>query len=349
MKYIDLRSDTVTQPTKEMREAMMNAEVGDDVLSEDPTVNKLEKLAAEMFGKEAAIFVPSGTFGNQLAIFSHCERGSEVIISDDTHVVQYEAAAASVIAGVQLRTVKTDKYWFSWDEIDPIVRKIEDIHMPKTGLICMQNSLGDGSVMPLDEMKKIYKNAQMYNIPVHIDGARIFNAAAYLNVNVKELAKCCDSVMFCLSKGLCAPVGSVLVGSEEFITKARAKRKLMGGGMRQAGVIAAPGIIALEEMTKKIPEDHQKAQKLAKALSRYDIIEINPESVHTNIFYLKFNTDNKEINHLFPKLLKEQNILIYPPDYGFLRFVTHHDVSDDDIDYIIDKLDAIVDKLNIYI
>ncbi len=347
MKYIDLRSDTVTKPTKGMREAMLNAEVGDDVLSEDPTVNRLEKLAAEMLGKGAALFVPSGTFGNQLAIFTHCERGSEVIISDDTHIVQYEAAAASVIAGVQLRTVKTDKYWFSWEEIDPIVRKVDDIHMPKTGLISIQNSLGDGSVMPLEEMKKIYENAQKYNIPVHIDGARIFNAAVYLNVDVKELAGCSDSVMFCLSKGLCAPVGSILVGSEEFIKNARRKRKLMGGGMRQAGVIAAPGIIALEEMTKKIPEDHRKAQRLASALNQYDIFDIDPATVHTNIFYLKFNTEDKQNNYLIPELLKEQNILIYPPRYGFLRFVLHHDISDNDVDYIIDKLDGVVKGLTV--
>ena len=298
-KYIDFRSDTVTNPTLEMREAIFNAELGDDVLQEDPTVKKLEKLAAQMLGKEAALFVPSGTFGNQLALFTHCKRGDEVILSDMAHIVQHEVGAASIIAGVQLRTIHPKNSWLTWNEIEKVVRKQENIHYPDTGLIVLLNSLSNGDVKPLEVMKEIYENAKKYNIPVHIDGARIFNAATYLNVDVKQIAKYSDSVMFCLSKGLVAPIGSILVGTNEFIAHARKKRKLMGGGMRQVGIIAAAGIIALTKMTKRLDEDHQNAKKLALAFDKYALFELDIEKVKTNIFFMKLNPNNSVISNKF--------------------------------------------------
>lgn len=347
MKTIDLRSDTVTQPTDDMRNAMFTAVVGDDVVGEDPTVNRLEKLAAQMLGKEAALFVPSGTFGNQLAVHTHCPHGSELIIPEQAHIVQYEVAAAAVIAGVQLRAIRTQTEWLTWEDIEPTIRKdAEDVHLPETGLIVLQNSTGKGAVMPFAEMQKIWEGAKKYNLPIHIDGARIFNAATYLEVNVKEIAKLADSVMFCLSKGLAAPVGSLLVGTEEFIKKARKKRKLMGGGMRQVGILAAPGIIALEKMTKRLHKDHSNAKKLAEALSKYEIFDISANDVQTNIFFLKFKEQNEALGNKFVEELAKHNVLTYPPREGSIRFVTHNDVSEADIDFIISKLLEIVETLS---
>lgn len=331
-KIIDFRSDTVTKPTNEMRKAMMTAPVGDDVIGEDPTVNELEKLAAETVGKQAALFVPSGTFGNQLAILTHINRGSEVIISEDAHIVQYEGGAAAIISSAHLRTIRTERGWFNWNDIKYVVRESKDIHYPDNGLIVLQNSLGNGDVMPNEAMAEIKENALKYKIPVHVDGARLFNAALALNVSVKELARYADSVMFCLSKGLCSPIGSILAGSKDFIEKARYKRKLMGGGMRQAGVIAAPGIISINKMTKRLNEDHENAQKLAFAFSKYDIFNIDPTKVVTNIFYLAFN---KDVSLEFYEFLSKNGVLTYPPRNGEIRFVTHNDVSKSDVDFVI--------------
>lgn len=339
-KYIDLRSDTVTHPTEEMRHAMATAVVGDDMMQEDPTMNELEVLAAEMLGKEAALFVPSGVFGNQLSIFTHCTRGDEVIISNDAHPVQHEAGAVAIISGANMRIVTNERQWFSWDEITPFIRFEEDLHFPHTGLIWVQNSLSNGDIWPLEEMEKIYKNAKKYDIPVHLDGARIFNAATYLDVDVKEISKFADSVMFCLSKGLAAPIGSMLVGTKEFIAKARKKRKIMGGAMRQVGVLAAPGLISLREMTKRLYIDHQNARKLAEAFAKYsDTFEVDLEKVKTNIFFMRLKVgDDKD----FVEILKRFNILTYPKELGWYRFVTHKDVSEADVDYFIEKLPEIV-------
>lgn len=232
MEFIDLRSDTVTKPTDEMRRAMAYAEVGDDVYGDDPTVNKLEKLAAEILGKEAALFVPSGTFANQLALFTHCNRGDEVIIGDDYHIVQHEAGAAGIISGVQLRTIETDRGALIPEVVEKKIRKVDDIHYPKTGLICLENAHSNGRVIRLENYEKIRNIAEKYKVPIHLDGARIFNAATFLKIQASEIAKYADSVSFCLSKGLCAPVGSLLVGNKEFIEKARKKRKIMGGRIK---------------------------------------------------------------------------------------------------------------------
>ncbi len=339
---IDLRSDTVTKPTEEMREAMYRAEVGDDVSGEDPTVNELEALAADMLGKEAALFVPSGTFGNQLSIFTHTHRGDEVVISNDAHPVQHEVGAAAVISGVTLRTVRTDRQWFSWSEIVDYLRLEEDIHFPRTGLIEVQNSLSNGDVWPLEEMSEIYENAKKYGIPVHLDGARIFNAAVYLGVEVSEIAKYADSVMFCLSKGLASPVGSMLAGTKDFIARARKGRKLMGGGMRQVGILAAAGIVSLTKMTKRLAEDHKNAKRLAEAFASFsDVFDVDLSKVKTNMLFVRLKKGGVDFN----AILEKYGIRTYPPEFGEYRFVTHKDVKSEDIDFIIENLPLIVSEI----
>lgn len=343
LPYIDLRSDTVTHPTKEMREAMANAVVGDDMMNEDPTVNELQDLAAKMLGKEAALFVPSGVFGNQLAFFTHCNRGDEIIISNDSHPVQHEAGATAIISGVNTRVVTNKKQWFSWDEITPFIRFEEDLHFPKTGLIHVQNSLNNGDVWPIEEMQKIYVNAKKHNIPVHLDGARIFNAATYFNVEVKEIARYSDSVMFCLSKGLASPIGSMLVGSQKFIEAARKKRKIMGGAMRQVGILAAAGLISLTKMTKRLHEDHENAKILAEAFAKYsDVFEIELDKVKTNMFFMRLKVADDE---KFTSILSSFGILTYPKELGWYRFVTHNDVTKENVDFVISKLPEIVNQL----
>ena len=336
MKIIDIRSDTVTKPTEEMRMAMYRAEVGDDVCGDDPTVIKLEQLAAEAVGKEAALFVPSGTFGNQLALFTHCERGNEVILDNSCHIVEHEAGASSVIAGVQLRTVVCPEGVLTPDDIDVRIRKVVDQHFPKTGLICMENAHSSGRVIKLSKMKKVYDKAHEYGIPVHLDGARVFNAAVALGVKASEITKYCDSVMFCLSKGLGAPVGSILAGSKQFIEKARFRRKIMGGGMRQVGVIAAPGIIALTKMVKRLPDDHHSAGMLAKMLDDIEGVNILKDMLDISMifFTLDKNTDDDEFVEYFDR----RNIKVYPPEGNVFRFVMNYGVSVDDLTFIAETL-----------
>jgi threonine aldolase len=336
LKYLDLRSDTVTVPTQEMRYAMYMAEVGDDVYGDDPTVNKLEEYAASISGKEAALFVPSGTFGNQLALFTHCKRGDEVIIGDDCHIVQHEVGAASVIAGVQFRTLQSVKGQLSLEDIKSKIRG-EDIHFPDTGLICIENAHSNGRVIPLEKMEKIFELSKEHNIPVHLDGARLFNAAAYLGVEASKIAELCDSVMFCLSKGLCAPIGSMLAGKREFIARARKGRKLMGGGMRQAGILAAAGIIALEKMTKRLGEDHDNALLLGKELSKIPGIKVNLEDIHINMVYFDLNGTDCNSSNLIKGLL-EKGIKANPPENGLMRLVTNYWIKTEDISHIVSSI-----------
>src|ERR1700761_4023736 len=293
MEVIDLRSDTVTKPTPEMREAMASAEVGDDVYGEDPTVNRLEGRAAEIFGREAAIFVPTGSMGNQIAIKLHTQPGQEVIAEAPGHIVDWEMAMVSAFSGCHLRTVPGDRGVLTWDKIrTAIAPKI--YYRPQTGLISLENShnMAGGTVTSQEIYEEIWCGARDAGIPVHLDGARIFNAATALNIPVAELASGFSSVMFCLSKGLCAPIGSMLVGSRDFIERARIVRKMLGGGMRQVGILAAAGLIALEEMPKRLGEDHANARLLADAIARCDAAEVEPEDVQTNIviFTLKEGT-----------------------------------------------------------
>ncbi len=342
MRFIDLRSDTVTLPTKAMRDAMYNAEVGDDVYADDPTVIELEAYAAELVGKEAAIFVPSGTFGNQLALLTHCRRGDEVIVGDDSHIVVHEVGASAVIAGVQLRTLNSVKGELNPLEVESKIRG-EDIHFPSTGLICLENAHSNGRVISLDNMEKIYAIARKHSLPVHLDGARLFNASTYLNVPVKDVTKYCDSVMFCLSKGLCAPVGSILAGSKNFVDRARKGRKLMGGGLRQAGFLAAAGLVALREMTGRLKEDHENAKYLAEELSKIPFIKVKIDDVHIDMVFF----DASEIKYDHDKLVQEfynKGIKISPSENGEFRFVTNYWVSREDINYVIDTFKNILDN-----
>lgn len=332
MKYIDLRSDTVTWPTLEMRQAMARAEVGDDGYGDDPTVNRLEKMAAEKLGKEAALFVPSGTMGNQLAIFTHIQRGEEVITAEDNHIVMHEAGAAAVIAGAQLRCLKADKGRVDLCELERTIRKTHEV--PKTGLICLENAHSSGVVHDLDYMCRVKEIADRHQVPIHLDGARIFNAAACLRVDAAEIAAYADSVMFCLSKGLCAPVGSILAGTADFIRRARPKRKIMGGSMRQAGVLAAAGIIALEKMTLRLPEDHERAVQLASLLSRIPGVETALEDVHINMVFIRFRCP-VDTDALMQRL-KSNGILANPPEDGVMRLVTHYYIDSDMVKKVAD-------------
>lgn len=320
MKFIDLRSDTVTWPTQEMRQAMAQAEVGDDVYGDDPTVNRLEKMAAERLGKEAALFVPSGTMGNQLAIFTHVQRGDEVITAEDNHIVMHEAGAAAIIAGAQLRCLRSVKGRVDLHDIESTIRRSGEA--PKTGLICMENAHSSGVVHDLYYMRQVRDIADRHQVPIHLDGARIFNAAAWLKVDASTIAKYSDSVMFCLSKGLCAPVGSILAGTYDFVERARQKRRIMGGGMRQAGILAAAGIIALDKMSLRVHEDHEMAVQLASLLEQIPGVRVRMEDVHINMVFIQFqrpvNTDE------LMRKLKSDGIIANPPNNGVMRLVTHY-------------------------
>ncbi len=342
---IDIRSDTVTKPTEAMRKAMAEAEVGDDVYGDDPTVNELERLAAEMVGKEAALFVPSGTFGNQLALFTWCKRGSEVILGEDCHIIQHEAGAASVIAGVQTRPIPAPRGIMNLDDIEKRIRSI-DIHYPSTSLICMENAHSAGTLVPLEHMKAVYQLAQKHRIPLHLDGARLFNAAAALQIPATELAAQTDSVMFCLSKGLCAPVGSMLAGPAEFIARARRNRKIMGGGMRQAGILAAAGIVALRDMTGRLEDDHRRARRLAQGLGAIPGIQVATDRLDINMVFFSIPAlASTEKAARFMELLKEEGILANPPEQGNFRFVTHYWIGDAEVDTIIAACKHAMDRI----
>ena len=334
MRYIDLRSDTVTQPTDEMREAMAKAVVGDDVYGDDPTISLLETKAAEYAGKEAALFVPSGTMGNQLAVMSHTNRENEIIAEEGCHIVQHEVGATAVLSGVVLRTIRGNKGIMDPKDVLKAIRE-DDIHYPVTGLICMENALSNGTVVPLSVMKEIYDTAKQHKLPVHLDGARLFNAAVHLGVEAKEITQYTDSVMFCLSKGLCAPVGSMLAGSRQFIEKARKNRKLLGGGMRQAGILAAAGLIALEKMTARLSIDHDNAKYMAKRLVEIPGIKVNTEDVHIDMVFFDMEETGVSSDSLVSALF-EKGIKINGIEGGLMRYVTNNDVSREDIDYTID-------------
>ncbi|HKL11120.1 MAG TPA: low-specificity L-threonine aldolase [Clostridia bacterium] len=327
---IDLRSDTVTKPTDRMRTAMQNAIVGDDVYGDDPTVNELERLAAKIVGKEDSVFVPSGTFGNQLAVLTHTKRGDEVILGKGSHIFQHEVGAAAVISGVQLRLVDDKKGYMMVDEVKEAIRG-KNIHFPDTGLICLENAHSNGMAISPDNYEEIRKLAKKNKIPIHMDGARVLNAAVSLGINVKDIAKYADSVMFCLSKGLGAPIGSILAGDKDFVKRARKNRKLMGGGMRQAGVVAAPGILALVEMVERLQEDHDNAKMLASKLDEIDGIDVKHDRNDINMVYC---TIPKELikEEKMVKEMKKNGILINGSENEEYRFVTNKDVTGSDLD-----------------
>ena len=345
LEKIDLRSDTVTLPTDEMREAMKNAEVGDDVYKEDPTINRLEDLAAKKLKKEAALFVSSGTMGNLIAILTHCQRGEEVILEAESHFYYYETGGISAIAGVTPRLIVGNKGVPNPQDIEKAFRE-ENIQYPKTTLICLENThnRAGGTIIPLEVTEEICRIAHQRNILVHLDGARIFNAAIALNIEPALLAKDVDSVMFCLSKGLSAPVGSILAGSKEFIQRARKNRKMLGGGMRQAGILAAAGIIAIENMVERLEEDHKNARILGEGLA--DIgggIKVDLETVQTNMVNFDLQDSGMNTAQFLPKLAK-YNILGAPRPPTKVRLVTHYGINKEDIYKTIEVIREILSE-----
>lgn len=325
MKYIDLRSDTVTKPTQEMREAMYKAPVGDDVFSDDPLMNELEEIVAKMMGKEAGVFCPSGTFSNELALFTHCKQGDEVILDQFAHIVQHESGASPIISGVQLFTLESNAGIWDLDKLERMIKR-RTISNTQTELICIENAF-NGRVLPLDYMEKVYTIAKKHGVKVHLDGARIFNAATALNVDTKTIAKYSDTVSVCLSKALGAPVGTILAGSKEFVQEARMKRKVMGGGMRQVGILAACGKIAVEKMSKRLSIDHENARYMESLLREVPGVVIDETQRDINMVF--FNIDDERKFGL-ADYLYENGVKILDFE-GCFRFVTHYDVSKEEI------------------
>ena len=341
---IDLRSDTATKPTAQMRKAMAEAEVGDDVYGEDPTVNLLQEKAAAIFGKEAALFVPTGSMGNQIAVKLHTKAGDEVIIEERGHIYNWEMGMPAIAAGVTIRPVRAanDNGMLAWAEIETAIHKNQPYYACPTGLICLENThnFGGGSVMSADECAKICDNAHQLNLPVHLDGARIFNAAVAQDETVENLSRKCDSVQFCLSKGLGAPVGSMILGDTDFIEEARVWRKRFGGGMRQVGILAAAGLIALEESPPRLHIDHENAKRLAVGAANIKGVAIDPERVQTNIVIFDVTETGKTSSEICAAL-KAENILASP--FGAaIRMVTHCDISQKDVETTLQNLDKII-------
>lgn len=342
MKIIDLRSDTVTLPTAAMREAMYRAEVGDDVYGEDPTVNRLEELAASLTGKEAAMFVPTGTMGNCLSVLAHTRRGDEVILESESHIYFYEVAGIAALGSVQARTVPGRRGVLDPEQVEAAVRP-QNVHCPRSTLLCVEttHNRGGGTVTPLATLAKLYRVAHGNGMRVHMDGARVFNAAAYLGVPVSEVVKHADTVMFCLSKGLAAPVGSMVAGPAEWMAEARRYRKMLGGGMRQAGILAAAGLVALGTMTGRLHEDHALARTLAVGLSRLPGIQVDLAAVQTNIIFVDVAASQKDARSVCAAVA-ERGIRCNPAAATRIRLVTHKDVVAGDIDVAIAAFAAAV-------
>jgi threonine aldolase len=342
---IDLRSDTVTKPTEAMRKAMATAEVGDDVLGEDPTVNQLQDRIASILGKEAGLFVPSGTMANQVAIKTHIQPGDEIIIDQNAHIFYYECGAAAVISGGQFHCLRGEKGILSAEIIDAAIRP-EDIHQPPTRLICLENShnRGGGSIYTLENLAGIAQLAARHDIRVHLDGARLFNAALAAKTTVKELARQTDSVCVAFSKGLGAPAGSVICGSAEFIEKAIRFRKMLGGGMRQVGILAAACLYGLDNNVERLEVDHQNAKKLAHGLAEIDGIKIDPEQVVTNIVLFDVGYTPMDAD-TFAERLAPAGVLLIPFGPTTLRAVTHLDVTTAEIDKALEVIDQFLKKV----
>ncbi|HET91669.1 MAG TPA: low-specificity L-threonine aldolase [Chloroflexi bacterium] len=332
MKIVDLRSDTVTHPTPEMRGAMYEAEVGDDVFGEDPTVNRLERMAAERLGKEAALFVVSGTMGNLVALLTHCGRGDEAIVGDRSHTYLFEQGGMAALGGITPWVVPNQPDGtLRLQDVEAAVRG-DDAHMPRSRLLCLENThnMCDGTPLTAEYTAQAAELAHSLGLRVHLDGARIFNAAAALGVDVRELVRDVDSVMFCLSKGLCAPVGSMVCGGADFIAQARRSRKVVGGGMRQAGVLAAAGVVALERMADRVGEDHARARRLAEGLAEIPGVEVGP--VSSNILYFALMEQVRRTPDEVVEALAERGILMLGREHGRFRAVTHYWITAEDIE-----------------
>lgn len=340
MEWIDLRSDTVTHPTPEMRRAMAEAELGDDVFGDDPTVNRLQEMAAERMGMEAALFVASGTMGNLTAVLTQCPRGGEVILGDLSHQFINEAGGMSALGGIQPRTVANDPHTGKMDpdEVDAAVRPLDDPHQPRTQLLCLENThnMCRGAVVPYEHMRELASLAHSRGLKLHIDGARIFNAAVALGVAADQLVAGADSVTFCLSKSLCAPVGSVLCGSEGFIGEALRMRKMLGGGMRQVGVIAAAGIAALNTMVDRLEEDHRRARALAEGLAETDGVDVLNRMPQSNMVNIELHPDVwGSTQHAIDRALTE-GIRLKARSPVEMRLVTHYWIDDASVEKALD-------------
>ncbi len=336
MRTIDLRSDTVTRPTPAMRRAMAEAEVGDDVYGEDPTVNKLQEMAAQRLGKEAALFVASGTMGNLVSLMTHCGRGDEIILGDQSHIFVYEQGGMAALGGITPHTVRNEPDGtIELRDIEAAIRP-DDVHYPRTRLIVLENTHNRCSGSPLGTayLARVRELADRHGLKLHIDGARLFNAAVAQGVDVRELAAPADSVTFCFSKGLAAPVGSMICGTHDFIARARRLRKVVGGGMRQAGVLAAAGIVALNDMVNRLAEDHANARKLAESLSGVDGLAVNLQFVRSNIVFIGIEREGLTAQVLSDRL-RAQGVLISPAGPQRLRAVTHYGVTAEDIDHMV--------------
>ena len=341
-KLIDLRSDTVTKPSPAMRRAMAEAEVGDDVYLEDPTVNRLQARAAEIFGREAALFVPSGSMGNLVCIMAQATRGQEVICEAAGHVYNYEMASMSALGGVLPRVIPTTDGIMSWEQISPAIRE-KAYYRPQTALVALENThnMAGGTVYPNRVVHEICDKAHDAGLRVHLDGARVFNAAVYLGENVAEMTKKFDSIQFCFSKGLGAPVGSMIVGSRDFIEHGRVLRKILGGDMRQVGVLAAAALVALEEGPKRLHVDHENAQLLAQGLAQIPGIGVQPDKVQTNIVLYDVGATGLGSTQ-FLKRLAERQVLGGPVDARRVRMVTHLDVDRNDIEQALRIIGEVV-------
>jgi len=338
MKIIDLRSDTVTQPTPEMREAMYRAELGDDVYGEDPTVNRLEEMAADRMGKEAALFVVSGTMGNLVALLTHCGRGDEVILGNLSHTFIYEQGGMAALGGIMPHTIPNQPDGtLRLADIEGAIRA-DNVHLPRTRLVCLENThnVCNGTPLTAAYTAQVGRLARDHGLRVHLDGARVFNAAAALDVDVRELVRDVDSVQFCLSKGLCAPVGSLVCGSADFIAEARRARKVVGGGMRQAGILAAAGIVALAQIAGRMGEDHARARRLAEGLAEIPGLEVAP--VATNILYFGLTDAVSKTLEQVESALKERGVLVLGRVGGRFRAVTHYWISDEDVETTIQAM-----------
>ncbi len=347
MARIDLRSDTVTQPSDEMRRAMADAEVGDDVYGEDPSINRLQEKAADLLGKEAGLLMASGTMSNLVAALTHCQRGDEIVMGDQAHMFWNESAGASALAGAQIRLVPND----SQGRIDPddlrgAIRPKGNVHMPPTTLVCLENTHNrcSGGVLTPEDTKRVADVAHAAGAQVHLDGARIFNAAVALEVPAKALVEDVDDVSFCLSKGLSCPVGSVLCGSREFIAGAHKWRKMVGGGMRQAGILAAAGLVALDSMVDRLAEDHANARRLAHGLANIDGISVDPDSIHTNIVISEVDESVGTANQVI-EALAEEGVLVTYPGKQSLRMVTHRHIDGADVDDALGRVSSVVRQL----
>ena len=345
MKIIDLRSDTVTLPTPTMREAVYHAELGDDVFGEDPTTNRLEKMAADQMGKEAALLVPSGTMGNLICVLTHCARGEEVILGDKSHTFLNEAGGISALGGIQPHTVPNQPDGtMRLEDIEAAIRG-DNIHFPRTRLICLENTHNrcNGSPLTAGYIDSVAALAKRHGLSVHLDGARIFNAAVALGVNVTELTESVDSLIFCLSKGLSAPIGSMVCGSQEFIAEALRTRKVLGGGMRQTGVIAAAGTIALEQMLDRLAEDHMNARRLAEGIAQTPGLSIDPARIKTNIIFFDLVSDRLAAPEFITRL-EQRGVKLLPTGPSRFRMVTHYGINSEDIDAALMALGQVMEE-----